>query len=98
MSSGKKILKIAPWGLAVMFFTACGNDHHNREVKHAINTASLPLIRALETNATALHRENKASFTVTRGYQEIRSEKMTKQAKWIIAPEVWGSTKPRLQQ
>ena len=85
-------------GLAVIFFTACGNDHQNRGEKYDLSAASWPLIQTLESNVTSFHRGKKASFTVTRGYQETRSGKMTKQVEWIIAPEVWGSAKPRLRQ
>lgn len=88
------MLKKAPLGLVVIFFTACGNDHQNRGEKHHPNAASWPLIQMLETNTASPHRKERATLTVTQSDKENSVKKMTKEVEWIIAPEVWRTTKP----
>ncbi|MDD2450399.1 hypothetical protein [Sulfurovum sp.] len=92
------MLKIAPLGLAVIFFTACGNDPKSRDEKRHPNAASWPLIETLETNAASPHRGEGAILTVTQSDKENRVKKVTKQVEWIIAPEVWRRTKPSKQR
>jgi len=92
------MFKIAPLGLAVIFITACGNDHQNRGGERRTNAASWPLIQTLETNTAPLHGEERITLTVTQSDKENSVKKMTKQVEWIIAPEVWRTTKPRLRQ
>ncbi|MDD3591456.1 MAG: hypothetical protein PHO65_02355 [Sulfurovum sp.] len=98
MLRGKKMFKIAPLGLAVIFVTACGNGHQNRDGEHRTNTASWPLIQTLEANTAPLHGEERTTLTVTQSDKENSVKKMTKQVEWIIAPEVWRTTKPHVQK